>query len=227
MVGGELTVLIDVEGLNEFKRTFEIAPQISARAARYAINDTAQRKGLKLSRDAMTAQVAFPRGYLSEVGRGGEKRFRLSYPATDTRLEAGILATQSPTPLARFSPDRGRFVARGPARRNKEGKRPPIRVQIQPGREELLKSAFFVSLRSGNTGLGIRLKRGETLTNTVGAKIITTGPLAGVALLYGPSVDQVFRTVAVDISPPLLEALTVEYLRQFERLFRDANFKAT
>jgi hypothetical protein len=83
--------------------------------------------------------------------------------------------------------------------------------------------AFFINLNSGNIGLGIRLKNGETLTNTTGAKIITKGPLAGVALLYGPSVDQVFRSVAVDISPPLLDALSIEFLRQFDRLFRDAH----
>jgi hypothetical protein len=84
----------------------------------------------------------------------------------------------------------------------------------------------LLNLRSGNIGLGIRLKNGETLTNTVGAKLITSGPLAGVALLYGPSVDQVFRTVAVDISPALLQELSVEFLRQFERLFRDANLSS-
>jgi hypothetical protein len=46
--------------------------------------------------------------------------------------------------------------------------------------------------------------------------------LAGVALLYGPSVDQVFRTVAVDISQPLLVHLENEFLRQFIRLQNDA-----
>jgi hypothetical protein len=48
--------------------------------------------------------------------------------------------------------------------------------------------------------------------------MITTGRLAGVALLYGPSVDQVFRSVAVEISPPLLVNLEVEFLRQFIRM---------
>jgi len=81
-----------------------------------------------------------------------------------------------------------------------------------------LKRAFLINLRSGNVGLGIRLRPGETMENTVGAKLITTGPLAGVALLYGPSVDQVFRTVAVDISPDLLVYLQAEFLRQIQRL---------
>jgi hypothetical protein len=34
--------------------------------------------------------------------------------------------------------------------------------------------------------------------------------------LYGPSVDQVFRSVAVDIAPVILESLALEFLRQFE-----------
>jgi hypothetical protein len=215
-----LTVLIDVEGLAEFKRTFEIAPEIANKAARIAINQTAERKGLKLARDAMLAQIAFPTGYLNETAKSGQKRFRLSYKATDTRLEAGIQATQSPTPLARFSRDRAVF-ARGGGRRAGG-----VRVTIKPGQSTTIKRAFLLNLRSGNIGLGIRLKNGETLTNTVGAKLITSGPLAGVALLYGPSVDQVFRTVAVDISPALLQELSVEFLRQFERLFRDANLSS-
>ena len=216
-----MTVLVEVTGLAQLERDMQIAPAIATRAARIAINQTAERKGLKLAREAMLAQVAFPSGYLQEVSRGGEKRFRLAYKATDTRLSAGIKATESPTPLARFSRDRKIFVTKGQRRR-------PIRVEVQPGRAvELKDRAFFLNLRGGNTGLGIRLRPGETLTNTVGAKIITSGPLAGVALLYGPSVDQVFRTVAVDISPPILDALTIEYLRQFELGFRNANLQAT
>lgn len=202
------------------KRHFEIAPTIAARAARLAINQTAERKGLKLARDAMLAQVAFPSGYLNETARGGQKRFRLAYKATDARLEAGISAAQSPTPLARFSRDRAVFVRTG-------RRRPGVRVQIKPGQGVTLERAFLLNLRNGNVGLGIRLRNGQTLTNTVGAKLIISGPLAGVALLYGPSVDQVFRTVAVDISPAVLNELTVEFLRQFERMFRSANLTAT
>jgi hypothetical protein len=99
-------------------------------------------------------------------------------------------------------------------------------VTINPGKVSILEHSFFVRLKSGNIGVGIRLN-GKPLTNTVGAKIITTGPLAGVALLYGPSVEQVFSTVAADISPKVLEDLSDEFLRQFYRLFKDANVSAT
>jgi hypothetical protein len=36
-------------------------------------------------------------------------------------------------------------------------------------------------------------------------------------------VEQVFATVAADISPALLDALTLEFLRQFELQTRNAN----
>jgi hypothetical protein len=213
-----LTVFIDAEGLPELARFMEISPKIATRAARLAINQTAERRGLKLAQEAMLAQVAFPKGYFNEIDRSGEKRFGLKYKATDRSLVAGIVGRQEGTQLSRFSKQRAAFT-RGQRRRGS----PPIRVTVNPGQTRTLPNAFFINLNSGNIGLGIRLKNGETLTNTTGAKLITKGPLAGVALLYGPSVDQVFRTVAVDISPPLLEALSNEFLRQFDRLFRDAH----
>jgi hypothetical protein len=198
-----MTVFIDAYGLREMGAYFERAPAIANRAAKFAINDTTERKGLKLARDAMLAQVAWPAGYLNPP------RFALRYKATDDRLEAAIGGRQTPTSLARFT---GRRTA---ARGQK------IAVTIRPGRPVTIERAFLINLRGGNLGLGIRLKEGEILHGSIGAKLITSGPLRGVALLYGPSVDQVFRTVAVDISPPMLNALTTEFLRQFDRLSRN------
>jgi hypothetical protein len=171
----------------------------------------------------MLEQVAFPAGYLSGTDGVGQKRFRLKYRATQDRLEAGIVGQFTPTPLARFTSARASFVtsrARGRRRRRAQAGR-GVTVMVQPGRSVTLKRAFLLSLRSGNIGLGIRLRPGERLEHTVGAKLITSGPLAGVALLYGPSVDQVFRTVAVDISQPLLVHLENEFLRQIQRLSRN------
>jgi len=218
-----LTLLFDMEGLPEFAKYVELAPKVATRAAKLAINQTTERKGLKLAREAMQAQVNFPRGYFNEIdSKTGYPRFGISYRATDTRLSAGIVAREAPTSLARFAVNRNVFTRTG---RNKRGA--GVKVQISPGRVNHLESAFFLQLNSGNIGVGIRLKNGQTLTNTVGAKIIRTGPLAGVALLYGPSVEQVFSTVAADIAPTLLSELSIEFLRQFDRLFRDANFAAT
>jgi len=212
-----LTVVIEATGLSDLKRFYDLAPKIATESARIAINQAAERKGLVLARAAMTAQVNFPRGYFNEIGRSGKPNFGMAYRAKGNDLEAGIAGRQQPTSLSRFAAERGRFVGG----RHRRGT--PISVSVTPGRvTQFKRNAFFLRLKNGNIGLGIRLKDGESLTNTHGAKLITSGPLKGVALLYGPSVDQVFRTVAVDISPEVLDALTVEFLRQFE--LRSANF---
>ena len=210
MDGRKLSVVIEAAGLSELKRFYDLAPVAATQAARIAINAAAERKGLTLAKAAMAAQVNFPRGYFNEINRTGKPNLGMAYRATDASLEAGIAGRQEPTSLSRFSTERGRF------RQGRHVRGTPINVAVHPGRTRELKRAFFLRLRNGNIGLGIRLKNGESLTNTVGAKIITSGPLKGVALLYGPSVDQVFRTVAVDISPEVLDALTVEFFRQFE-----------
>lgn len=211
-----MSVVIEAQGLADLKRFYTLAPKEATESARIAINTAAERKGLVLARAAMMAQVNFPKGYFNEVGRSGKPNFGMAYRATNADLEAGIAGRQQPTSLSRFANERAGFA------RGRHGRGAPITVSVQPGRNTQFKrNAFFLRLRNNNIGLGIRLKNGESLTNTVGAKLITSGPLKGVALLYGPSVDQVFRTVAVDISPEVLDALTVEFLRQFELRTRD------
>lgn len=205
-----MTVFVDATGLQGLSHLFEQAPKVANQAAKLAINQTVERKGLKLARDAMLHQVAWPSGYLQGQSAEGP-RFGLAYKATDTRLEAGVVGRQDPTSLARFT-----------GMTSPPPKRTPLSVTVHPGVSKTLHRSFLIRLRSGNLGLGVRLKKGEALERTVGAKLITKGPLAGVALLYGPSVDQVFRTVAIEISPPILDALTTEFLRQFRRLFADA-----
>jgi len=216
MGGRELTVVIEAVGLSELKRFYDLAPKAATESARIAINQSAERVGLKLAQRAMVAQVNFPKGYFGEVGRGGKPNFGMAYRATNADLAAGIAGRQEPTSLARFATERRSFV------RGRHQRGTPVTVNVHPGRvREFKRNAFFLRLKNNNIGLGIRLKDGESLTNTRGAKLITSGPLKGVALLYGPSVDQIFRTVAVDISPEVLDALTVEFLRQFELRTRD------
>lgn len=204
---GEL-IFLEAEGLTDFQHYLKIAPDIATTAARVSLNQTMRRKGLKMAQDAMLAQVAFPRGYLSGLAGNGEPRFRIFHPATNDRLYTGLRGRFEPTSLSRFATNRPQFVG-GRHRRGQS-----IYVRVDPGATRELKNSFFIKLRNGNIGLGVRLN-GKTLTNTTGAKLITSGPLKGVALLYGPSVDQVFRTVAVDISQPLLDELALEFMRQF------------
>lgn len=201
-----MTVIVDVAGLQDLSNLFRMAPVEANKAAKLAINQTALRKTIPLSRKAMVQQVSWPADYLRR-----DDRFGLDYAATDARLEAGIRARRTETSLARFT-----GLAAVPKRGTK------LSVRVQPGRRVALPRSFLLTLKSGNLGLAVRLKPGEALTHTVGAKLITSGPLAGVALLYGPSVDQVFRTVAVDVSQPTMDYLTTEFLRQFRRFVGNA-----
>jgi hypothetical protein len=206
-----VTVFIEASGIKEYARYLEQFPDIVPRAASMSLNQTAERKGLKLARERMVEQVAFPSGYLYPP------RFAVTGRASPANLLAVIRGQFTPTPLARFSgSQRTRFqTAR---KHNRRVNRPTIRVQVKPGRFVELPRAFLLTLRNGNIGLAIRLKPGEVLQHTIGAKVITSGPLAGVALLYGPSVDQVFRSVAAEITPDLLLELESEFLRQFIRM---------
>ena len=76
--------------------------------------------------------------------------------------------------------------------------------------------AFLVRLKNNNIGLAVRLKPGEVLQNSEKAVRLDNN----VYLLYGPSVDQVFRSVADDKTPKILSDVTAEFLRQFARLSR-------
>lgn len=197
---------IEQVGLDVAAKYFERAPSIATTAARLAINQVAERKGLKAAREAMEAQVAFPSGYLTAP------RFLIRQRASNSSLEAVIAGRHTPTSLARF-------VTSGRGRRRGT----PLTVQVHPGRPITLNRAWLINLRNGNVGLAVRLRSGEQLLNRrLAARTINSGPLRGVTLLYGPSVDQVFRTVAGDIAPALADDLATEFLRQFVRLSGDA-----
>lgn len=210
-------IFFTTSGVTDWKKYFEQLPDIARTSARLAINQTAERRAIPLAREMMLSQVAWPTGYLTERVNG-EPRFGIHERATTGKLVASIRGRFQPTSLARFT--RQRPGSRTTRRHARARTRVPIKVQIHPGRPIELKRAFLINLRSGNLGLGIRLRPGEVLANTVGAKLITSGPLAGVSLLYGPSVEQVFRSVASDIMPDVSRYLETEFLRQFIRLSR-------
>ncbi len=201
--GAHMTVRVTIEGLADLNNFFEIAPQAARRAARLAINDTARRVAVGESIREMQEQVAFPPGYLQDPNRFGVARF-----ATEDNLAAAIVARQRPTSLARFT------SARSPG--GKQG----VRVRVNPGRTREMGRAFLIRLRSGsaelgNLGLAVRLRPGETLANK--REVVAKSMGNGLYLLYGPSIDQVFRSVAEDVSPRVADALATQFLRQFAR----------
>ena len=65
-----------------------------------------------------------------------------------------------------------------------------------------------------NLGLALRLRPGESVLNKR-QMVQVSGNLY---LLYGPSVDQVFRSVAEDIAPEATDILEAEFLRLIDRM---------
>lgn len=193
---------VAVEGLSALRGIEDIPPNVK-RAAAQAVNKTADRGRTSASR-RIRRQVAFPAMYLDRAADG---RLRVTQRADAENLEARITGRHRPTSLARFTT--GGFV----------GGRNGVRVAVQPGSPRLMQRAFLIRLRAGqasidtrsNLGLAIRLREGETVENK--KRVVQMG---NIHLLYGPSVDQVFRTVADDVAPEAAEFLESEFLRLLE-----------
>ncbi len=194
---------IEAKGLIDFGKFVEQLPEVTVKAAKFSLNDTVQKKGLPRFRRAIGEQIAFPGGYLNR------ERLGITKKATTTDLSVAVTARFRPTSLARFAS--GQTVEG--SRRTQQ-----VRVRVKRGRSSTIQGAFLVRLRGAadgfNVGLAIRLKAGERLRGSQAARRLDNN----VYLLYGPSVDQVFRTVAVEETDAVLLDLEVEFRRQFVRL---------
>ena len=204
--------VVAVEGLDALQRFDELPGKIQ-RIATAVVNRTAERakaEGARRIRD----QVAFPARYLT--GRRG--RLSVTKKASNSELEAIVTGQHRPTSLARFAGSRNPSAAR---------KRGGVNVEVKPGESQFMGGAFLIKLPQGKTGvtdtqfnlgLAIRLKPGESVRNK--RRMVEVSK--GLYLLYGPSVDQVFRTVAGDITPDMEDWMETEFTRLVDLdLFKD------
>ena len=198
-----MSYMVFVEGLSNLK-ALELASKGNIQlAAQRAINRTADTTRTASARE-IRRQVNFPAQYLTPSAG----RLAVSKRAGPGSLEAIIKGQHRATSLARF--------VTGSTRVGKAG----VTVQVQPGVAKRMSRAFLIRLPHGsgkvdtkfNLGLAIRLKPGERLQNKKKAIRMARG----LYLLYGPSVDQVFQTVASDVSPEAAEKLEEEFLRLLE-----------
>lgn len=188
---------------------FRRLPNQADTAARLAINQVAARGGLKLIQSSILDEIAFPKDYLK-----GD-RLAITKYAKPGDLEAVITARERPTSLARFA--QGQVLGS----KQKLG----VSVTVGRGRKTMLRQAWLVRLKRGerkssdsfNIGLAVRLKPGTSLANKKGEHRAWLVP-GKVALLYGPSVNQVFREVSADVAGPIGEQVAEEFFRQFRRL---------
>lgn len=167
----------------------EEIPERIRKAAMRAVNKTADRARTASARE-MRNQVNFPASYLNAEGR-----LQVTKRANQDDLEARITGRQAPTSLARFvqgTPKRGKGV----------------RVQVKPGAARYMRRAFLMKLKNNNLGLAVRTDGGPP-KGAYKPKQISEN----LWLVYGPSIDQVFRTVAEDVSEPMADYLEAEFLR--------------
>jgi len=196
-------VEITIEGLEGFSASRD--RNRTSRFAAMAINKAAKR-GRTEAAQMIRRQVNLPAAYVAPT-RG---RLVAVPAATPKKLESYIRARSRPTSLARYVVSQTK------------GKRGGVTVQVAPGRARFMKGAFLMKLRRGkvltdtqhNMGLAIRLRPGESVRNKKTMKMIS----GGLALLYGPSVQQAFISrsgsgVAKDLSDRILREAEREYLR--------------
>lgn len=198
---------LEANAIKSLDQFLEACEEKARPAAAMAMNDITGGKGLVTYRKAMRREVAFPAGYLEDVDRFGQTEF-----ATPARLITAISGRQRPTSLARF-------VTSGVVGR------PGVTIKVNPSGGVRRDKAWLTRLNSGsgisdgsfNLGLAVRVRPGEMIR---GKKFPGKTPrlAPNVFLLYGPSVDQVFRTVAVTETPKVLDMMGLEFLRQFARL---------
>lgn len=200
---------VEFDALTDMLRYMEAFPEATPEAARIALNDVAEGEGLAVYRKEIEAQVDFEPGYLTTDRLGVTSR------ATNANLAVAITGRQRATSLARFA--RGQTVA--------STRRKGVRVKVaKQGGGALMERAWLVRLNRGsardrdnyNLGLAIRLEPGERLRNKREVRSVQLDQ--NVYLLYGPSVDQVFKDVMVTETQPVLGMVSNEFFRQLFRI---------
>lgn len=206
------------KGIEELLLKF---PERVRKAATLAVNDTADWARTQASRE-MRAQVNFPARYLDSKTEG---RLSVSMRAKGDNLEARITGRRRPTSLARFTSNAQSVMAQM-QRKGGRQKRAPLKVQVSPGRTRLMRSAFPFKLRAGkdtdtnfNLGIALRVPKGTAINKKSAIPVPgASSAKTDLYLLYAPSVDQVFQSVAADLQAPAARRAEDEFLRQFARL---------
>lgn len=186
---------VAVEGLTDLSDLENLSPEIQ-QAAQRAINRTLERARARAGGDILD-QINFPSQYIRSRSNG---KLRITQKATFGRLEGEIVGSDRPTMLARF--------AKGtPMSSRRAG---GVNVEVARGKVRFMQRAFLMKLRGNNLGLAMRSdgppKRAWKPKRLNG----------NLWLLYGPSVDQVFKAVADDTAPWAAEFLENEFNRQLE-----------
>lgn len=193
---------VTANGLTELQREFaQRAPERMAKLASQTLNRALPRGRTRLVR-VVTGSINLPAAYVRE-----QITLRNATPA---KLEAAMSARKRPVQLSRFDARRvlkaGQLSAASRERHHDEQARASaamrpagVTVKVRKGgARETLPGAFIIRLRSSNSiGVALRAKVGD---KRAGRKPID--------VLYGPSLDQIYRRVR-----PELQAEMGTYVR--------------
>jgi hypothetical protein len=183
--------VIAVEGLSGVLDDLDGLPEKQRVAAVRAINKTADWARTAADRK-MRQQVNFKASYLQD-------RLKVTKYARGYDLTAEIRGRDRPTSLARFI--------------TRESKGKGVAVAVKPGVARFLRRSFVIKLRGAsgqlsNRGLAVRTDGGQPRGAYKPVRLSDT-----LWLIYGPSVDQVFRTVADEITDDTGDRLESEFHR--------------
>lgn len=189
-----MSYVFAVEGLSSLE-DIDNLPEEILKKARQAINAAADRARTQAVRD-IRSELNFPARYLTD-------RLSVRERAKGSSLQAVISGRDRPTSLARFSSSQNIAASR------KKGY-----VQVKVGNStKRITGGFLIKLRNANIGLAVRLKPGETVK---GKRLAAKQMAPNLYLLYGPSIDQAFRT---EVDKSSLEQDTADFLeKEFLRL---------
>lgn len=209
-----MTVGVTFRGLDDVRKRVAGMPETVDRASAFAINEAA-RYGQAESSRRIREQVAFKASYIGSAEDPGA-RLRVSKRATPGDLTGIIAGRTRPTSLAQFQTSA------------KLGKNGYVRVKVSASRgSRTIPNAFPIKLRRGtgayepgnsNEGVAVRLKDGKLPAGLNKKQMVQVD--GNLYLLYGPSVDQVFRDVRFDVQEPVADVLESSFLRNFARLNR-------
>ncbi|MBL4781794.1 MAG: hypothetical protein JKX92_06085 [Porticoccaceae bacterium] len=180
--------------------------QQAEQVAADVVNDTAK-FAYDLGRESILDDVLFPSGYLDSGGR-----FAIGQKATTRKPEATIRARDRATSLARFVVGNPKPYARGGVR---------VRVK-RKGTATTLNRAWVTGLNKNNRGLAIRVPKGGSIAGrkqgTRGLPVLRKDAHSSTYLLYGPSVNQVFKGNAKSLAPEISEYMAASFTRRYKRI---------
>lgn len=201
---------IQLRGLETVEKYFVTLPDRTNKALKLAVNDAAL-YGARLGKKQIMAEVNRSSAYLGNPKNVNSKLARIK-TASVNDLESIVQANHRLASLAGFSNSPVSFGRPKSA----------IKVKVGKGGAKEVKRGFFIRLKKGdvltednyNLGIAIRLKPGEK----VGNKKVSKAKDSRIAVLYGPSVEQMFNRITPEIADDVLAFAEREFLRQFDRL---------